>query len=504
MPFIGGNLIMKNEKILQLLEESVMKYKLNIAVTYKEENYTYQRLYEKVNELHNIIVNVSPRIQLPIGLYFKNSPEFIIGYYSLVKSKIIAMLVDHSLKANELLGIIKDCNLGGFLIHKDEIDIFPLKDIFKVVAEYDNFVLFYSEDFEYNRPYDKEKMADVISCRFSSGTTGAPKCMMYTQENVIAAAQNWRDTVGLNESDKILGVANYTHGLAFNTSMLSPLISGAHIFLIDSLMPRSQVKMIEKNKITIFVAFPVLYQMMSEEKFKTQYDLTSLRLCVSSGTVLHSKIKEDFKDNIGIYISDLFGVAETGLCILNTTADVNTVGKAISGVQIAIMDSNGKKLDYNEEGEIAIKSGSMSKGYYNFPGLLESRVTEDGFYLSGDIAVMHNDGYVYIKGRKQDFIDVAGKKVDPKEIEEVFLQCDKIEDIAAFGGKSTKTGLEVLCIAVVAKQELTRKDLVEYVQERLASYKIPQKIYFLNQLPRNSSGKVLRRELVNLLSNALE
>lgn len=490
---------MKNDKLMDILLSSLEWFGDKTAIRYKGDVYSYASVLEELNNLSDKIRELPVRVNYPIGLFFKNCPEFIIGYYALVKEGTVAMLVDHSLTGDELLAIVNDCHLGGFLLHKSEKESFPLKEKFECVLEYKNFVLMYNESQQYNRPYTAEKLDGIVSCRFSSGTTGVPKCMMYAQENVIAAATNWKNTINLNEKDRILCVANYTHGLAFNTSMLSPLSVGAEIHMLDSLMPRQIAKYIEKEKITKFVAFPVLYQMMAEERLKDKSDLTSLRICVSSGTVLHAEIKQKYKENIGIYISDLYGVAETGLCILNTTDKIDTVGKALSGVEIAIMDDEGNKLPVGEQGQIAIKSGSMARGYYNFPGLFEERVTQDGFYLSGDIAVMDQEGFVYVKGRKQDFIDVAGKKVDPKEIEEVLLKCEGIDDAAVFGKKSSKTRLEVLCAAIVTKEGLSKERIIEFIQPKLAAYKIPQRIIFMKELPRNSSGKVLRRELVEVI-----
>ncbi|WP_313561746.1 class I adenylate-forming enzyme family protein [Ruminiclostridium cellobioparum] len=487
---------MERDRLLGILNSSLKKHSGKTAIKYKDITYSYEDVRKEIINLSDEIDKLAMNVNYPIGLFFKNCPEFIVGYYALITSGTVTMLVDHSLKGAELSAIANDCHLGGFLLHKSEKDSFPIKEKCKCVLEYKNFVLMYYRNQEFNRPYEVEKLKDIISCRFSSGTTGVPKCMMYTQDNVIAAATNWKSSINLNEEDKILCVANYTHGLAFNTSMLAPLSVGAEIHMIDSLMPRQIAKYIEKEKITNFVAFPVLYQMMSEESLRDKYDLTTLRICVSSGTILHAEIKQRFKENIGIYISDLYGVAETGLCILNTSEKIDTVGKALNGVEISIMDDDGNKLDLNEQGQIAIKSGSMAKGYYNFPGLFEERVTVDGFYLSGDIAIMDNDGYVYVKGRKQDFIDVAGKKVDPKEIEAVLLKCAGIDDVAVFGKKNIKTKLEVIYAAIVSRAGLKKEDIIEFVQPRLAPYKIPQRIIFMDELPRNSSGKILRRELI--------
>ena len=221
-------------------------------------------------------------------------------------------------------------------------------------------------------------------------------------------------------------------------------------------------------------------------------------MCVSSGTVLHSEIKSNFKENIGILISDLYGVAETGFCILNMTENMDTVGKAVANVQIAIMNDQGNSLSPYEQGEIAIKSKAMARAYYNFPGLFEERITNKGYYLSGDIAYKDKDDYVFIQGRKQDFVDVAGKKVDPKEVEELLLKFDKIKDVAVFGQLNPDTKQERLCAAIVTEHNLQRVDIVSFLQDKLTSYKIPQWIVFMDKLPRNSYGKVLRRELATM------
>lgn len=256
---------MKNNLIFEMLATSAMKFKDKTAVTYKNETYSYTAMLDEIHMLSKHIHELTVTLDHPVGLLFKNCPEFIIGYYGLIKEDIVTMLIDHKLKGDELQALVNDCHLGGFLLHRDELEHFALKDKFDCVLEYKNFALLYKTDHQYNRPYNQAELMAVTSCRFSSGTTGGPKCMMYAEDNIIAAATNWKNTIHLNEQDKILCLANYTHGLAFNTSMLSPLSVGAEIHMLDSLMPRAIAKYIEQKRITKLVAFPVLYQIMAEK-----------------------------------------------------------------------------------------------------------------------------------------------------------------------------------------------------------------------------------------------
>ncbi len=488
---------MRSERLIKIVTDSFKKFSNHICFKYKDLEYTYADIDAQITQLSDAIAGLDIKIEMPIGLYFKNVPEFPIGYYALVKQNIVAMLVDHSLKREELEVIVKSCHLAGFLVHKDEKLLFSLKDKFEIQLEIGNFVLFYTVQDKYNISYVPEKLDNITSCRFSSGTTGEPKCMMYTQDNIIAAATNWKNTIDLTQNDKILCVANYTHGLAFNTSLLAPIMVGAQVHLIDTKMPRRLAKYIQDFKITKFVAFPVLYQLMADEELKSKYDLTSLRICVSSGTVLHEEIKQRFQANCGIFISDLYGVAETGLCILNMDNRKDSIGKPIQGPEVEIIDEQGNILPCCHQGQIAIKSASMAQGYYNYPGLFEKNIL-NGYYVSGDIAVKDSEGYFTIKGRNQDFVNVAGKKVDPKEVEEVILHYSQIEDVAVYGVMSKKTNMEVLCCAIVSDNDINIEELKIFLQEKLSSYKLPQRIYKFNQLPRNASGKVLRRQLIEM------
>ncbi len=489
---------MSTQEIISIIRESCKKNAENKAIVFEEREYKYKDMLEEIESLTSKLKKEC-NIDKPIGLFMKNCPEFIMGYYGLINSDIVTMLVDHSLKREELLVIVNSCHLDGFLLNISEVDKFELKDEFINKIVFKNYVLLYGYKGIYDSEFNKDRLNNIVSCRFSSGTTGMPKCMMYEASNIIAAETNWKTTVKLHNKEKVMCLANYTHGLAFNTAMLAPLSEGAEIHLFNKLSPRQIAKYIQENNIQVFVAFPVLYKMMSEENLKDKYNLTSLRLCVSSGAVLHSEVKIDFKKNIGINIADLYGTAETGLCILNQSDDYDSIGKPLNNVEIKIIDDSGKALGFNEKGQIAIKSKSMARGYYNFPGLFEKKVTDDQYYLSGDIAVIKENNFIYVRGRSTDFINVAGKKVDPKELEDVMLKVENVSDVVAFKKTSKTTNDEILCLGVIPKNKtLTKEYIISYLTERVASYKIPQKIVFLNEIPRNSSGKILRRELTKM------
>ncbi|WP_341283083.1 AMP-binding protein [Paenibacillus sp. FSL H8-0537] len=469
-----------------------MKRPDKTAIRFKEQEVTYMALIEKVECLGVNLSRWLEGFEYPIGLYIGNHSDFIIGYYGMLNAKKVVHLVDSKWGQAELSELITHTHLGGFLIRTDEVETFPLSEWIEAVHTHDGLTLITLRAEYLSKELNAERLEGIVSCRYSSGTTGAPKCMMYEERNVWAAARNWSQSIELNECDIVYCAAYLTHGLAFNTSILAPLKAGATIVLHQDINPRSVLKVIEKSKATIFVAFPVLYDLMTT--ISGTHVLRSLRMCVSSGTVLHESIKRKFKDKFAIAISDLYGVAETGLSVLSQGDDYQSVGYPLQHVKIRILSESGHEQKSGESGEIAVWTESRARAYYNYPDILEGRLL-DGYYLSGDIGYLSEAGKLYIVGRKSDFIDVAGKKVDPYEVENVLKATPGIKDVAVFGLPNKSGSHEIVAVALVADKGITREQIVVVCQSNLTSYKWPQAIYFVDEIPRNNNGKVLREKL---------
>ncbi|XLP22052.1 class I adenylate-forming enzyme family protein [Bacillus toyonensis] len=483
-------------EILEYIYKSAEKFPDKKALMYKDYKLSYKQFVNEFNSIGEKIEQDISDFSYPIGIYIKNHPDFIISYYALIKAKKVAHLVDPKWRENELDNLIKHVHLGGFIVRTEEIDDFPLVEKIKHIYKYGNISLIILQQKYLSNEIATERLKNIISCRYSSGTTGIPKCMMYEERNVIAASTNWLESVNLNSNDIVYCAAYLTHGLAFNTSILAPLRVGATILLHDNITPRKVVEIILDKKPTIFVAFPVLYDLMTRIKNVKQFK--NVRMCVSSGTILHESIKRKFNRLFGINISDLYGVAETGLSILNQTDDYNSVGYPLHNVKVKILGKDGEELQKGEVGEVALYTESRAKGYYNLPGELEKRLSQS-YYLTGDLGEMGLDGKVYIKGRKSDVVDVAGKKVDPVEVEDVLRKHPEIYDVSVFGKKNLEKRTEILAAVVVANDYLKRETVVKFCEERLVSYKIPQIVKFVSAIPRNNNGKVLKNELQNLV-----
>ncbi|MGE7217399.1 class I adenylate-forming enzyme family protein [Priestia koreensis] len=484
-------------EILNHIKNSANKYPNKVALKFKEESITYNELVKRFDELGANLSKWLNNFDYPIGLYIPNHPDFIVGYYSLVKAGKVTHLVDAKWGRAELSNLIENVHLGGFLVRTEDVYMFPLLDQVEKQFTNNGLTLLILEPAILSNELNVERLNGVISCRYSSGTTGTPKCMMYEEKNVLAAARNWSESINLSHEDIVYCAAYLTHGLAFNTSILAPLKVGATIVLHSDVTPRHVINTIKKENPTVFVAFPVLYDLLT--RVNGDYYFPQLRICVSSGTVLHESIKRKFHSKFSIVISDLYGVAETGLSILNQSDDYQSVGFPLKNVSVKILDENGDEIPQGSLGEVSIFTESRSKAYYNFPQLLEKQLSNN-YYRTGDIGYLNQEGKLYIKGRKTDVVDVAGKKVDPHEVENVLRELNGVTDVVAFGAKVSEKDSQILAVALITDGSVTRKDVVNHVKKTLVSYKIPQIVKFVDSIPRNNNGKVLRRELQSQVS----
>lgn len=462
--------------IVERLAERASKYADETAIIYDDVSYTYREMMEQIEEFGRK-ARAAITNRYPVGICMKNHPQYLFVYYGLLKQGFIPMLIDCTLTRDEIAVIKESYHLGSL-----------------ITMDADGNVHF--EVFEEEYPeYDPDEFIDVATCRFSSGTTGKPKCLMFTSEAILNAASNWAAAAGITSEDKVLCTALFHNGLAFNTSLLSVFLSGACLIINKNISPKSIMETITRHKATILVAFPVVYDMLNKSQYCTHNH--HLRLCVSSSAPLHYNIKQQFEELTGMKICDYYGIVEAGPATFNHGTVPDSLGKPIEGVDIRIVDEMGKEVYEDEIGTIQIRTTSMAKGYYNYPSTYASMVTPDGYYQTTDRGFMRN-GYLYVVGRNSDIINVAGKKLDPTEVENVILGIEGIEDVAVIGVSNQSLTSEYPVAFVVCATDIETKKIVRHCQEKLALYKLPQKIIRIPSIPRSGVGKIKRSELLDL------
>jgi len=342
---------------------------------------------------------------------------------------------------------------------------------------------------------------DVAAIIYTSGTTGRPKGAMLTHGNILFNIQSTKAGHGLRRSDIHLLVVPLFHVTGLNTIMPTALEQGGVLVVSSSIDPEEIIDTVEKYGCTTFFGVPTTFYLLANIKDLNIARLKSLRMICYSGAPMSpltiKRLRELFP---GVELHNFYGLTET-TSVTTVLPDAQalpraeSIGCAPPGLELCIMDEKERRLAPNEVGELCIKGPSVFKGYLKRPEATADAI-RNGWFHSGDTAYMDAEGFVFLRGRKKEMIIVAGENVYPIEVENVLCGHPAVQEAAVFGRADPALG-EVVHGAVVLRpgHTLTERELRAFANERLASFKLPRTIKFLERLPRNPSGKVLKREL---------
>jgi len=332
---------------------------------------------------------------------------------------------------------------------------------------------------------------------YSTGSTGKPKRVARTHFNLTALADNHTQTVDWTEEDRILFVVPLSHTYAFG-NFISAVKVGASLYTLSEFNRNKVIDLIEKESITVFPAVPFMLSVLAETFLPKPRDFSSLRLVISAGAPLPKEAFYKFHEKFGIYPRQLYGSTETGVISINLSDDIvgklDSVGRPVKNVEVVIFREDGSRADTGEVGEIAVKSPSMTTGYYGLPDETE-KAFRGGYYFTGDFGKIDEEGYIYIVGRKKLFINISGNKVDPREVENLLLQHPKVKEAVVLGVKD-KEGNELVKAVIVPKDKTEAREFYEFCKGRISDFKIPRIIEFRDEIPKSPTGKVLRGYLI--------
>lgn len=342
---------------------------------------------------------------------------------------------------------------------------------------------------------------DLFAIIYTSGTTGKPKGVMITHYNMVSVTLNSHEVNGLTEEDVQLHVAPYSHvmGLGMIVRMMA---YGTKAVLLESFNAKRVLELIEQEKITVHVGVPTMFILeMNHPEFKS-FDLSSLRKAFVAGAPCPVDVIKRIKKEMNCTVQNSYGMTETSLALTYTLPDdddvlhAETVGKAIKGVELKVVDENRQEVAPGVVGELACRSPGLMKGYYNLPDKTREVIDAEGWFYTGDLATIDEKGYVRIVGRKKEMIIRGGFNIYPSEIEEVFYEHPAVEEAAVFGIPDSVLG-EVACAAIVLRQASKVKpdELRHFIYGKLADYKRPDHIILMDELPKTPSGKIMKHIL---------
>ncbi len=365
-------------------------------------------------------------------------------------------------------------------------------------------------EFHWPKIVSDDKLAVLL---YTSGTSGKPKGVMLTHGNISANIQQIRDWVKLSKDDVAFGVLPQFHTFGLTVLSLLPLTVGFKVVYTARFIPGRIIKTFREHKPTLFVAIPSMFNALLHAKDSKTEDFSSIKYLVSGGEPLPQVVFDTFKEKFGVTIAEGYGLTETSP-VTNWCRPSEwkrgTVGKPVPRMDqkiIAIEGPNiGKEQPTGTDGEIRMKGPNVMQGYYHLPEETAKAFDENGYFRTGDIGRFDEDGMLYITGRLKEMLIIGGENVFPREIEEVLNAHPSVKESGVIGKKDPMRG--ELPVAFVEMKDgadgnrmaFDEKALQQWCRSKLAGYKVPDEIRMVEALPRNATGKVVRRELKKLVA----
>jgi acyl-CoA synthetase (AMP-forming)/AMP-acid ligase II len=344
---------------------------------------------------------------------------------------------------------------------------------------------------------------DVSDIFFTSGTTGHPKGAMLTHAQAIALYTTWSDLAGLRTGDRYLLVNPFFHTFGYKAGVLACLLRGATIVPQPVFDVDTSLALIERERITVMPGPPTLYTSILNHPDRDRYDLGSLRVAVTGATTVPVALIERLHAELTLErVLTAYGLTETAgtatMCRPDDTAQTvaTTCGGPVPGVEIAVVGADGRPVPAGEPGEVLIRGYNVMVGYLDDPSATEAAIDRDGWLHTGDIGVLNDRGYLRITDRLKDMYISGGFNVYPAEIEQVLAHHEAVAEAAVVGAPDERLGEVGRAVVVLRRgRSATAADLTAWCRERLANFKVPRAVEFVEALPRNASGKVIKSAL---------
>ncbi len=502
--------------LVELAEQHFLKFGEKTSIIFNNRAYSNIELLTSANKLANGLIKRGIKPKDKIIVLLMNSPEVIISYQAIWRTGAVVVPVIFLLGAKDISHIMKNSEATVVITSKEFLEtvnearknVRSIKHVFVIEEESSSAVPIRTllADSSPERPainIKEDKMAVIL---YTSGTTGTPKGVVLTHKNLYQNALSISSLDPDRNPDDVsllMLPLSHSYGLAMlNITQFFP----NHTVLMPWFELERVCQLIEQHKITGFAAVPSMFTLLlNSSNVVDKYDLSSLKECICGSAPLAEEVLTAFEEKFGCKILEGYGLSEAAPTVSGYRRDQvrkpGSIGFPISDIEIKIVDENDEEVGVNEIGELIVFGPSVSSGYYKLP--IETEMSfRKGWLYTGDMVKMDADGYLYMVDRKKDIIIRGGFNIIPREIEEILYRHPQIVEAAVVGVPDKILGEEIK--AFVIKQQgadLSEEDIIEHCKDYLADYKCPKFVKFLDALPRNAIGKLLRKHLRNLNDN---
>lgn len=512
----------------EFLENSAKNSPDKVALVCRNNRRTFSEINSAANSLANAFIAAGLDKQGRAAIYLENSAESVVSIFAILKASGVFVVINPQVKARKLEYILNDCQVQILVTDthrlQDASEIIPncphLKAI--VVTNYERLnlpalkinspqLLSYSELLKNSPSIQPPKRCidiDLSSLIYTSGSTGNPKGVMLTHLNMVSAANSITEYLENTSDDIILDCLPLSFDYGLYQVLMAFKFGGTVVLERSFTYPYQIIDLIIKEKVTGFPLVPAISALLLQLKNLKQYDFSNLRYITNTAQALPPKhifaMKELFPY---ARIYSMYGLTECKRVSYLHPSQAQkrpaSVGKAMPNVEVFIVDEEGRRITQaGQIGELVIRGANVMKGYWNLPELTAQRLRPglyDGekFLYSGDYFKMDEEGYLYFISRKDDIIKTAGEMVSPKEVENVLYEIDDVVEAAVVGVPDNILGNAVKAfVSLRDGSTLTDKDIILHCQKYLESFMVPKSIEFLRELPKTSTGKIKKTELV--------
>ncbi len=535
----------------ELLEKYAIEAPDREFMVYADRNlrFTYSQFNERVDQLAKGLLYIGVVPGDKVGIWANNVPDWLTFMFATAKIGAVLVTINTNYKSTELEYLLQDSDIHTLCLVDGFRDSDYVNMIFDLVPELKNSqrgnlkssklpmlrnVIFigpqkhrgmyntselillghHIDDFELEQIRENITCHDVITMQYTSGTTGFPKGVMLTHHNILNNGYSAGECMKFTHNERLLVCVPLFHCFGSVLALCAVITHGATMVMVENFDPLMVLASVEKEKCTALHGVPTMFISELNHPMFNMFDLSSLRTGIMAGslcpieTMKQVMQKMNMKDIIIVY-----GLTETspGMTATRThnspEVRATTVGFELPNVEVKIVNpETGQESIAGEQGEICCRGYNLMKGYYKNPEATAKAIDKDGWLHSGDLAVKTPDGFYRITGRIKDMIIRGGENIYPREIENFIYNMPEVEEVEVVGVPSNKYGEQVgVFIKLKAESRLSEEDVQEFCRGKIARYKIPQFIFFVDEFPMTASGKIqkykLRELSLELLAN---
>ncbi len=514
--------------VAEVLEIQAAEHPDGTFLIYNDRRFTFAQVESQAAALAAALAELGIERGDRIAIDLPNWPEFVVSMFAAAKlGAVIVPLnprytvpeLQYMLRHSEATVVISAENFGG----TDYLQLF--EGFLTSLPDMQYLVTVGEEDLWYDdRIYQFEDLVssgagrtvppvainpaeDTFAILYTSGTMGKPKGVALTHTNLVYAAAGSADAIHLTAADIVFGVTTVFHVFGLGPGIIGTCAAGAALVLQEQFHPGDALELIERHKVTVHYGVPTVFITEMREADRPKRNLSSLRIGVAAGAPVSDDLVKRIRAELCPNLQVAYSLTETGSTVALTKVDdsedkqVFTVGRPLAGTDVRALDLDGTILPVESLGEIAVRGPGVMKGYYRQPGETSQAFDEEGFFLTGDLGLVDDEGYIHIVGRRKELIIRGGFNVYPREVEDRLHAHPAVLDVAVVGLPHDVLG-EVICACIVSVEGaiITGEEIKEWCRGALADYKVPDLVRFFDSFPLTGSGKVRRVELARMVS----